>query len=70
MVKIVGWCIERRYEIYEKWRGKKLAHELTMEYIKHNNTIWQDTVDNLDKITSHYENAYKKFYELIVKTDI
>lgn len=50
--------------------AKKLAHELTMEYIKHNNTIWQDTVDNLDKITSHYENAYKKFYELIVKTDI
>lgn len=49
---------------------RKLAHELTMEYIKHSNTIWQATVDNLDKITSHYEKAYKKFYELIVKTDL
>ena len=49
--------------------AKNLAHELTMEYIKHNNTIWQDTVDNLDKIRSQGERAYKKLDERIVKRD-
>lgn len=46
--------------------AKRLAHELTMEYVKYNKTIWNEATENIGNISDYYEKAYRMFYETLI----
>ncbi len=51
-------------------QAKKLAHELTIEYIRINTTNLSDVRDNISKMVDQFADINKRFYDAIVNHEV
>lgn len=51
-------------------QAKLLAHELTIEYIKANQSYLQDVRDNIPKMVDMIADVNKRFYDAVIHHEI
>ena len=51
-------------------QAKKLAHELTIEYIKINNGYLSDVRGNIPKMVDDIADVNKRFYDAIINHEV
>lgn len=49
--------------------ARRLAHELTMEYIRNHPNLFSGMIDDIPEITNRIADINRKFYDSIIHND-